>query len=111
MYSFDIFWFFLLCGVSFAIMIGAAAAFWYLNRELHASSCRRRQDLFEVELADQRDLYGALMDSHKRLRSRIAMRDKRSRERGDSGSDSGTLSDAEWKRQTNMQLHRNNLEK
>lgn len=70
-------------------------------RALQASHARITR--FEQELVDQRVLYEALMESHKRLRSREGMRELRQRQAVEQNP-SAVTDPLAWKRQMRAQL-------
>lgn len=96
--------------VSIVSFIGCYAAVMHASR-----LSRERRDFHAIilELAELDDRLCALNDSHKRLRSRVGMRELRARKKNaQNGEDPDTPDDdeaAKWKREMRLKLHRGEL--
>ncbi len=67
-----------------ALLVAAA-----LKRAFEFSSPGKRMNSLEIELADLRSSMAALLESHKRLRSRIGMQDLRERRKNSGTAEHG----------------------
>lgn len=93
--------------IAFSGFAGLCAGFFiatvWVARRMSTTSAYKRLRELEIALSDLRELHELLLASHKRLRSRVGMREKRARDAATATRENETPE--EWKTRMRRELH------
>lgn len=91
---------------SFVSLLYAYAAVQELKKRNAKNIALKEIAILSGEVTDLKDAYSSLLEQHKRLRSRIGMREKRSKSKSNGSDMPDPQTDpAGWKRYMRLQIH------